>query len=122
MDDRTFVANAPATDDIVPTLKFALFGAAAGLLIGICSAFALILSASLDLGLSTAGRFGFASLMTLFLSQPAGLAGMAVGIVVGAMVGVVTYHYRRARASRWSASAARARRQRGQLVIAGWRG
>jgi hypothetical protein len=79
--------------------KYAFWGGAAGMVAGVGTLFVMAVFYGEATGLSAVACATFACVLTLLLSQPAGLVGMVAGALVGAVVGGVVYcirHFPRA--------------------------
>ncbi len=73
-------------------LKFVFWGGAAGFAAGVGVLLVLAVSYGTAIGLSPGACALFACSITVLLSQPAGIAGMATGAAVGAVAGGIVYY------------------------------
>jgi hypothetical protein len=73
-------------------VTFVFWGCAAGLVAGVGMLFVLAVAYGEAIGLSPGACALFACSVTVLLSQPAGVAGMASGAAVGAVAGGIVYY------------------------------
>jgi hypothetical protein len=73
-------------------VKFVFLGGAAGLIVGIGALFVVAVLYGEAIGLSPGACALFACSATMLLSQPAGIAGMLSGAIVGLAAGAVVYY------------------------------
>ncbi len=76
-------------------VSYAFVGGVAGFIIGLVALFVLAASYGSAMGLSVGACAAAGCTLTVLFSQPAGIAGMAVGAIVGALIGRGVYHRRR---------------------------
>jgi hypothetical protein len=82
----------PGTAVSAPLLVKAVFsGVCAGFIVSLGVVFLLAIFHGEAIGLSPGACTFYACSMTMLLSQPAGIAGMVVGAVVGLVAGGVVY-------------------------------
>ena len=80
-------------------VRFVFWGAVIGLLAGLASLFAVSAVYGAMSGLEPANCAAFASVTTLLLSQPIGLAGILVGAACGGTCALVAHHAHRSGSS-----------------------
>jgi hypothetical protein len=73
-------------------LRYAFVGGAVGLFVGVLVVFLMALFYGEAIGFRPGACLFFACTEAMLLSQPAGVAGMAVGAAVGLMAGSVIYY------------------------------
>ena len=100
MTMRTFTKNVSGIDpprDIPKSVHYVFWGAVIGVIGGLVTLLTIATSYGAISGLSAAECAAFGSLMTVMLSQPAGLAGLVVGAVCGGTCAIFARHLHRSR-------------------------
>jgi hypothetical protein len=73
---------------------YCFWGAVAGLFAGIVALYVVALLYEHALGVSLAQCAAIGCAITLLLSQPVGIGGMAIGAIVGAVAGTIIFRRR----------------------------
>jgi hypothetical protein len=95
MAEKSAAATAVRRPSVIPWwLRYVVVGCVAGLVICVASLFVVSVFYGAALGLSPLACAAASCVLTLLLSQPAGLAGMVAGATVGAVAGVVVWYAR----------------------------